>query len=41
MSSNENRIQLTQYGNDEPKFEINNDDNKFTVKQLFAYQITS
>lgn len=40
MTCKEKRIQLTQYGNGEPKFELNEGGKQFSVKQLFVYQIS-
>lgn len=40
MSSQENYIELNDYGNDEPKYEITNGETSFTVKELYVYQIS-
>lgn len=40
MTSNENYVRLDFYGINEPKYEILNEEEQFTVKQLYVYQIS-
>lgn len=40
MSTNKNGVLLDKYGNNENKFEINNQENNFTVQELYVYEVT-
>lgn len=40
LSSDNNYVELANFGNGEPKFEINNGERSYIVKKLYVYQIS-